>query len=557
MIGKIVTGKSFKGAVEYVMNKPGARLLACDGVDAADAGSLTRSFDFQRKARPEKAQVVGHVSLSFHPDDGPRLTDEFMAELAREYMRRMNMTDTQYIVVRHHDTEHPHVHIIYNRVKYDAKLVRSHNERIRNVAVCKAIKQQYGLTFSEGKQRVKTEKLHGPDRVKYAIYGAVEEALPRCLSVEALAEALQRQGIATTFVHRSGDPAKEVQGLTFSKDNVTFKASQVDRKFSYGNLKKQIEANRIEAEAAARHAEQQRRRVQADEQRRQRGREAARQRKEERVRQAQRDFRKLWAQRHSDGSGAKHREPEQAQALGRSPEKPKIPPRQSVREREMPRPAASQDNTSAEHPRARIAEIRGRRLTPQEQRQLYSPQGLTLTYRKEDIEYTKLYRLLTPEGGPDMLTEQPLSQRRIDSNPVVYGARLSDEQVLRIRQGEYIRLEGMQREDGTLFSGYLVMDDRLTEGWIFRQPPERIVEEGKFYIREMDKLLADHGYVVRAEVRFRGETQPESRQYFWKNRHGDYDCSPDDPRMPKPEPPRREIHVPSIPPLKKSKGQKL
>ena len=34
--------------------------------------------------------------------------------------------------------------------------VRSHNERIRNVAVCKALKQQYGLTFSEGDKNVKT-----------------------------------------------------------------------------------------------------------------------------------------------------------------------------------------------------------------------------------------------------------------------------------------------------------------------------------------------------------------------------------------------------------------
>ena len=152
MIGKIVTGKSFKGAVEYTMNKPGARLLACDGVDGSDARSVTRSFNFQRKARPEKEYVVGHISLSFHPDDTPKLTDETMVTLAEEYMQRMGITDTQYIVVRHTDTEHSHLHIVYNRVKYDAKLVRSHNERIRNVAVCKAVKQKYGLTFSGGKE---------------------------------------------------------------------------------------------------------------------------------------------------------------------------------------------------------------------------------------------------------------------------------------------------------------------------------------------------------------------------------------------------------------------
>lgn len=213
------------------------------------------------------------------------------------------------------------------------------------------------------------------------------------------------------------------------------------------------------------------------------------------------------------------------------------------------------NGSATERSRERIDEIRGRRLSPQEQAQLYSPQGLTLTYRKGNIEYTRLYRPIRPEGGPDILTEHTVSERRIDTNPVLYGIRLSDEQLRKIGEGEYIRLENMKREDGTLFSGYVVMDDRFRASWIFRQPPDRIVKEDKFYIREMDKLLADHGYVVRAKVRFWGPTQPESRQYFWKDKYGLYDCSYDDPRLPKP--PRQEIRVPSVPPLKKSKGPKL
>ena len=168
MIAKIVTGKSFGGAVRYLLEKSGhARMIDSDGVELSDIRSLIGSFNFQRKARPEKAEVVGHISLAFHKDDTPRLTDGFMTGLAREYMQRMGITDTQYIAVRHTDTEHPHLHILYNRVRYDTKLVRSHNERIRSVAVCKAMKQKYGLTFSEGKESVKIERLHDPDKVKY------------------------------------------------------------------------------------------------------------------------------------------------------------------------------------------------------------------------------------------------------------------------------------------------------------------------------------------------------------------------------------------------------
>lgn len=54
MIGKIVTGKSFRGAVEYVLKKENARLLNADGVDTSSVAAVINGFNFQRKARPEK-----------------------------------------------------------------------------------------------------------------------------------------------------------------------------------------------------------------------------------------------------------------------------------------------------------------------------------------------------------------------------------------------------------------------------------------------------------------------------------------------------------------------
>ena len=92
MIAKIVTGKSFGGAVRYLTEKSGyARMLDSDGIDTRSIRDMIGSFNFQRKARKEIEKVVGHISLSFHPKDAPRLTDEFMTELAREYMERMGI----------------------------------------------------------------------------------------------------------------------------------------------------------------------------------------------------------------------------------------------------------------------------------------------------------------------------------------------------------------------------------------------------------------------------------------------------------------------------------
>ena len=62
MIGKIVTGKSFGGAVKYVLKKEKARLLDSDGVDISSIRSIIDDLNFQRKTRPEIAKVVGHIS---------------------------------------------------------------------------------------------------------------------------------------------------------------------------------------------------------------------------------------------------------------------------------------------------------------------------------------------------------------------------------------------------------------------------------------------------------------------------------------------------------------
>lgn len=243
MIGKIVTGKSFRGAVEYVLLKEKSFLLDSDGVDTRNARTVTADFNYQRRARPEIKKVVGHISLSFHSADTPRLTDGVMAGLAREYMERMGITDTQYVVARHEDTAHPHLHIVYNRVRYDAKLVPDSNERRRNTAVCKTLKRKYGLTFSEGKENIRIDRLHEPDKTKQEIYAAVNYLLAVCTTGREFILELRKRGIIMTLVHRGNDPDKDIQGATFTKDGTTFKPSQIDRRFSYLKIVKRITEN--------------------------------------------------------------------------------------------------------------------------------------------------------------------------------------------------------------------------------------------------------------------------------------------------------------------------
>ena len=101
MIGKLKKGSSFGGCIRYVTGKDEAKILASDGVLLGTNAEITQSFELQRQLNPRIKKPVGHIALSFKPEDKPRLTDELMAKIALEYMQMMGINDTQFIIVIH------------------------------------------------------------------------------------------------------------------------------------------------------------------------------------------------------------------------------------------------------------------------------------------------------------------------------------------------------------------------------------------------------------------------------------------------------------------------
>ena len=240
MIAKNIKGKSFKGCVSYVINEK-CELLEAEGVFADNIKDMIRSFAMQRSGRKEIKQPVGHIPMSFSPEDKHRMTNDFMLQLAKEYMRGMGIKNTQYIIVRHHNTDNEHLHIVYNRIDNDLKLISVNNDYKRNIKVCKKLKNKYNLTYGKGKDRVKREKLNNPDKIKYYIHDAIKAVLPTCKIPADLTFALQNLGIEVQYKHKR--TTKEIEGISFRYNDIAFKGSQIDRKLSFGNLKKAFERN--------------------------------------------------------------------------------------------------------------------------------------------------------------------------------------------------------------------------------------------------------------------------------------------------------------------------
>ncbi|UOE52814.1 relaxase/mobilization nuclease domain-containing protein [Mucilaginibacter sp. SMC90] len=241
MMGKLITGRNFGGCVRYVVNKQDAKIIAAEGVRMQNAGTITRDFNLQRKMRPELGKAVGHLVLSWSREDLSKLSDDIMVERAKEYMDKVGIRNTQFVVVRHHDREHPHLHVIYNRVDNNGNTITDKNNFAKNVKACKEITLIYGYHIGEGKEQVNRQALQGKEKIRYELFDAIKAALKQSGDWRQLEANLQKQGIGIAYKYRSG--SNDVQGISFEKGDIKMKGSAIDRSLSYAGIDMQLNRN--------------------------------------------------------------------------------------------------------------------------------------------------------------------------------------------------------------------------------------------------------------------------------------------------------------------------
>lgn len=261
MIGKVMTGRSFSGCVRYVVQKPGATVLAAEGIRTESVAAMVADFNLQRQLRPDLEKAVGHVALSWSVRDREKLTVLVMAERAKEYLEKMLIVGTQYLVVSHRDREHPHLHIVYNRVNYEGKTISDKFQHRRNASVCREMTLEHGYYLAPGKDLVNRQRLKGADKAKYELHDAIKQAMPQAKSWQELERLLQSKGITVDYKYKRG--TDQVQGVSFRLGELSFKGSSLDRSLSYGAISRQLERNRQQPLLSPAASKPQRRPVQA------------------------------------------------------------------------------------------------------------------------------------------------------------------------------------------------------------------------------------------------------------------------------------------------------
>ena len=239
MIGKIPKpGKSFAGCIQYNLQKKDAVILDAEGIRTGKIANTIADFNFQRKLNPGLGQAVGHIVLSWSSKDTDKLNDETMVNIAQTYLQRMKIQDTQVLIVKHQDKDHPHLHNVYNRVNNQGKTISDAFQHRNNVRITKALTLQYGFYMAPDKRNVNRQQLKGADKLKYEMYDTIKALSKTVTNMDELTMLLKQHGIQMLYKYKNG--TTEVQGISFAKGDAKFKGSEIDRSLSYANLSKAI-----------------------------------------------------------------------------------------------------------------------------------------------------------------------------------------------------------------------------------------------------------------------------------------------------------------------------
>ena len=243
MIAKIIKGADFGGVINYMLSKQEgkAMVLASNNIGFTDQNLCVHEFALQASMRPNVQKPVCHTILSFSANDADQLTDDVMIKIANEYLEKMGYGDTQSLIVRHSDRQHPHLHICINRIGNKGKTISDRNEKYRSTKICRELTERYGLTIGEGKQEVNRSRLRGEDKLRYDIFDTIKSILLQSQTWKDFVAGLEQQGITTRFKTKGNTDV--VQGIIFEKDGCSFSGSKIDRTCSFSRLNAEIEQN--------------------------------------------------------------------------------------------------------------------------------------------------------------------------------------------------------------------------------------------------------------------------------------------------------------------------
>jgi hypothetical protein len=176
MVARFVNGKNIRGMLHYNENKVAAgeaRLLLASGF----AGDIDRFSQEQKLQRFEHLTILNtrvktnavHITLNF--DEQDKLSNEQLQQITMSYMARIGFGDQPYLVYKHNDAAHTHVHIATINIKPDGNRIDTHGIGWKLSEPARMeLEKEFGLVEAKGRKNSNTLNIKSAN-IEKAIYG--------------------------------------------------------------------------------------------------------------------------------------------------------------------------------------------------------------------------------------------------------------------------------------------------------------------------------------------------------------------------------------------------
>ncbi len=243
MIGKQVKGCGFRGVLEYLDSKEDSQLIG-GNMFGLTPRTLAAEFAAARTLNPRLKKAVYHASLSLPKSEN--LDDPTWLALADDYIKGMGFQGSQYVVYRHSDRQHDHIHIVASRIRItDGSTVNDSWDYKRSEKLIRDLEQQYNLTpvepsWSKERRRQTTEELRliektGEDSIRLLLQSTIDRTTQQRLTMPELIRKLFQQGInARVTFTRTG----KVKGISYSFNNINFSGTHLGAGYTFPGLSK-------------------------------------------------------------------------------------------------------------------------------------------------------------------------------------------------------------------------------------------------------------------------------------------------------------------------------
>ena len=251
LIAKITKGKNPDHIVRYALQKSHQPEIIGGNLLGENTLELVREFQHSLRLRPEIAKPVFHVALSF--GKGFNATDTLMRDMVDDYLARMgwDLEKSQFVIVRHNDTEHTHCHVIASRIQLDGCLVTEpHLDYRLSQKICRDLEQKYGLELGSNEPRPvitqqKPERSMiertGTESIKVQLQTQIAEAATVCNTMSEFIQELERRGIG--LLPNMSLTTGRVAGVSYRRGDFPMKGSALGKAYSWKGLQRYFKLN--------------------------------------------------------------------------------------------------------------------------------------------------------------------------------------------------------------------------------------------------------------------------------------------------------------------------